>query len=143
MGDDVCVGNDSRPNERNRTVATKTNINLTVNGIKVYTRKTTGRPYTHALVQHDESGWKIISCSSKGPNALVRWIEDANRNMTWYRVTAAAGPNEYHSIEAIDYYAKRIQSFEATRFHIVEIIDNTVAVEYDLLTSEVVKGGRA
>lgn len=143
MGDDVCVAGMIPDPQKEPTVATKTNINLTVNGIKVYTRKTTGRPYTHALVQHDESGWKIVSCSSKGPNALVRWIEDANSNMTWYRVTAAAGPNEYHSTEAMASYAKRIQSFEATRFHISEIIDNTVAVEYDLLTGEIMKGGRA
>ena len=109
-------------------MATKTNINLTVNGIKVYTRKTTGRPYTHALVQHDESGWKIVSCSSNGPNALRRWIDDANRNMTWYRMTVAAGPTEYFSVESLASYSKRIQAFEATRFYIVEIIDNTVTI---------------
>jgi len=50
----------------------KTNINLIVNGTKVYTRKTTGRPYTHALVGKWEDGsWSITNCSSKGEASLM------------------------------------------------------------------------
>lgn len=50
----------------------KTNLNLIVNGTKVYTRKTTGRPYTHALVGKWEDGsWSITNCSAKGEASLM------------------------------------------------------------------------
>ncbi len=53
------------------TKMTTTNINLIVNGTKVYTRKTTGRPYTHALVAQTADGkFQITNCSAKGPDSL-------------------------------------------------------------------------
>ena len=100
---------------------TKININLIVAGIKVYTRKTTGRPYTHALVQHDQSGWKIVSCSSKGVAALQRQVVDFNDMLERYRAAAAADPTDA-------YFTKRIEGWEATTFYICEIIDNTVTM---------------
>jgi hypothetical protein len=106
----------------------KTNINLIVNGIKVYTRKTTGRPYTHALVQHEQSGWKIVSCSSKGTAALQRMVVDFNDSLDQHRARVAAGPTEYHSVEWLAILAKRIERWEATTYYIVEIIDNTVTI---------------
>ena len=109
-------------------MATKTNINLIVAGSKVYTRKTTGRPYTHALVQHDQTGWKIVSCSSKGTSALQRLVVDFNDQIERYRAAAAADPTDH-------YFSKRIERWEATTYHIVEIIDNTVTIA--------AKGGRA
>ena len=62
---------------------TKTNINLIVNGNKVYTRKTTGRPYTHALVAQTADGkFQITNCSSRGPDSLH---DDEMRK--WSRIT--------------------------------------------------------
>ena len=109
-------------------MATKTNINLIVNGIKVYTRKTTGRPYTHALVQHDESGWKIISCSSKATAALQRMVGDFNDSLNQYRARVAAGPTGYYTAEWLANLSKKIERWEATTYYIVEIIDNTVTI---------------
>ena len=102
-------------------MATKTNINLIVAGSKVYTRKTTGRPYTHALVQHDQTGWKIVSCSSKGTSALQRLVVDFNDQLERYRAAAASYPTD-------DYFSTRIERWEATTYYIVEIIDNTVTI---------------
>jgi peptide methionine sulfoxide reductase MsrB len=71
---------------------TKTNINLIVNGIKVYTRKTTGKPYTHALVAQNADGkFQITNCSAKGPESLYdsdtrKWsvaVRDLT-NPTWF-----------------------------------------------------------
>jgi hypothetical protein len=107
---------------------TKTNINLIVNGTKVYTRKTTGRPYTHALVVHSPSGWRIESCSSKGTGALLRQIVEAQQQVEWYRQAVAAGPNEDRGEATIDRYRKFIEVSEATRWYVVEIIDNTVTI---------------
>lgn len=121
-------------------MATKTNINLIVAGSKVYTRKTTGRPYTHALVMNSTNGWSIVSCSSKGTAALQRWISDADQALNWYRATVAAGPTEYHTADCIETYKTRIEEHEATLFYIVEIIDNTVTITNE---SEATKGGRA
>ncbi|CAB4165084.1 hypothetical protein UFOVP824_28 [uncultured Caudovirales phage] len=71
---------------------TKTNINLIVNGTKAYTRKTTGRPYTHALVaQTDDGKFQITNCSAKGPDSLYdgdtrHWscITRSLNNPTWF-----------------------------------------------------------
>jgi hypothetical protein len=68
--------------QNEETAMTKTNIDLIVNGAKVYTRKTTGRPYTHALVvgYADKvagvTRWTITSCSSKGPDSLQKKISE-------------------------------------------------------------------
>lgn len=105
-----------------------TNINLIVNGIKSYTRKTTGRPYTHALVQHDQSGWKIVSCSSKGTAALQRMVVDFDDNLNRHRARVAAGITEHCTVEWLAILSKRIERWEATTYYIVEIIDNTVTI---------------
>ena len=107
---------------------TKTNINLIVDGKKEYTRKTTGRPYTHALVVHSPKGWLIESCSSKGTGALLRRIVEAQQQLEWYRQAVAAGPNEDRGEATIDRYRKFIEVSEATRWYVVEIIDDTVTV---------------
>lgn len=71
----------------------KTNLNLIVNGTKVYTRKTTGRPYTHALVgKWNDGSWSITNCSAKGEaslmdNDLRRWSELVRRGGGKTRIT--------------------------------------------------------
>lgn len=119
-------------------MATKTNINLIVNGTKVYTRKTTGRPYTHALVFCSSSGeWSISSCSSKGPGALQRQIDDSNEIIARYSEEIAKGPEACAklwkcSIEcASDGLARRqwhLDRVAGTKKAIFPIIDNTVTV---------------
>jgi len=88
-------------------MTTKTNIELIVNGNKVYTRKTTKTNYTHAIVArfHDNT-YRISNCSSKGPDALQQQIE--------------------HGLNAM----KRIngQWFFAVERVILPIIDNAVTV---------------
>jgi hypothetical protein len=107
---------------------TKTNINLIANGTKVYTRKTTGRPYTHALVVHSTNGWRIESCSSKGAGALLRAIEDHAKQLEWYRQTIAGGPTDWYSEACLQRFAKYIEDAKATRFYVCEIVNNAVTV---------------
>lgn len=57
-------------------MAKTTNIDLIVNGTKVYTRKTTGKPYTHAIVaRFPDDTYRISNCSSRGADALQQQIE--------------------------------------------------------------------
>jgi aspartate oxidase len=47
-----------------------------VNGQTVYTRKTTGKPYTHAIVaMFPDNTYRISNCSAKGIESLQRVIE--------------------------------------------------------------------
>lgn len=103
---------------------TKTNINLIVNGTKAYTRKTTGRPYTHALVEKCGGNWTITSCSSKGPAALQRIINDVQERRSSLLALIAAKPE--HSY--VTSWRLTIACIEATEYRIVPIIDNTVTV---------------
>lgn len=85
----------------------KTNINLIVNGTKVYTRKTTGRPYTHALVGKWEDGsWSITNCSAKGEASLM---DNDLRN--WSELTRGGNGRT-----------------RVTEWFVAPIIDNTVTV---------------
>ena len=84
-------------------MATKTNINLIVNGAKVYTRKTTGKPYTHALVARTADGqFLITNCSSKGPESL-----HDNETRRW---------------------SKAVRGLAEPTWFVCEIIDNTVTL---------------
>jgi hypothetical protein len=105
-------------------MATKTNINLIVNGAKVYTRKTTGRPYTHALVTGLNGKWSIISCSSKGIDALQRTIDEARKTMAWYDARLTA---ETESDWAECWRVTR-ETIATTDYRILPIIDNTVTL---------------
>jgi hypothetical protein len=105
---------------------TKTNINLIVNGTKVYTRKTTGRPYTHALVNISADGWSITSCSSTGVAPLQRQINEASERVANFEaVISGQKPNHYYNIEEIKAYVAR-QKLE--RNFILPIVDNTVTL---------------
>lgn len=103
---------------------TKTNINLIVNGTKAYTRKTTGRPYTHALVAQCGGKWTITSCSSKGPAALQRTVEEVEKNRVYLVGRIAAEPTH----DWIEGWRRTLARIEATEYRIVPIIDNTVTV---------------
>jgi hypothetical protein len=103
---------------------TKTNINLIVNGSKVYTRKTTGRPYTHALVTGSNGKWSIISCSSKGTAALQRTIDEAQEKMAWCEKHLTADPTNNY---AWTWRSCRDQ-IAMTEYRILPIIDNTVTL---------------
>ena len=105
-------------------MTTKTNINLIVNGTKVYTRKTTGRPYTHALVSQCDGKWTIESCSSKGADALQRNIDEVQKNRVYLIGFINANPTH----DWIEGYRRTIANIEATAYRIVPIIDNTVTV---------------
>jgi hypothetical protein len=108
---------------------TKTNINLIVNGTKVYTRKTTGRPYTHALVVCDADGkWSISSCSSKGAKGLMREMGNVELNKDYWRRAIAGGPNDHWCEATLKHFAQLLARADAARWFIVEIIENTVTV---------------
>jgi hypothetical protein len=84
-------------------MAKTTNIDLIVNGTKVYTRKTTGKPYTHALVARTADGeFLITNCSAKGPESLH--------------------DNEIRS------WSKTVRRLAEPTWFVCEIIDNTVTV---------------
>ncbi len=103
---------------------TKTNINLIVNGTTVYTRKTTGRPYTHALVTGSNGKWSIISCSSKGTAALQRTIDEARETMAWYENRLTAEPTSGYAGS----WRFRRDEIATTEYRILPIIDNTVTL---------------
>lgn len=125
---------------------TKTNINLIVNGTKVYTRKTTGRPYTHALVAGRPCGkWEIVSCSSTGATRMQREVEKWASHRAEQAAYVAQGAEAYarrfwtrgktptaDMLEGFDRLAAEITNnnavFAATRYLILPIIDNTVTV---------------
>jgi hypothetical protein len=91
---------------------TKTTISLIVNGTKVYARKTTGRPYTHAIVaRFADNTYRISNCSSKGAEALHREI--ANRRAhKWILPEGAIRSECLYAVEQI----------------VLPIIDNTVTL---------------
>lgn len=103
---------------------TKTNINLIVNGSKVYTRKTTGRPYTHALVTETNGQWKIVSCSSKGTAALQRTIDDARSTLDWYDNALRTNPTGAY----MQSWINTRDTLAATVYRILPIVENTVTV---------------
>ena len=102
----------------------KTNINLIVNGTKVYTRKTTGRPYTHALVTETNGKWTIISCSSKGTASLQRTIDDARASLDWYDSALRSKPTHANVQSWINARAM----LAATVYRILPIVENAVTV---------------
>jgi hypothetical protein len=105
---------------------TKTNINLIVNGTKAYTRKTTGRPYTHALVTMTEKGWQITSCSSTGAAVLQRQINDANKRLAYYEaIISGDEPSHGANIESLKAFVARRKSQPD---FVLPIIDNTVTL---------------
>ncbi len=105
---------------------TKTNINLIVNGTKVYTRKTTGRPYTHALVCMTKKGWQITSCSSTGTAPLQRQVNQANERLAECEAMIAGHqPNYGWDIEEVKTYVARRKSQPD---FVLPIIDNTVTL---------------
>jgi hypothetical protein len=65
-------------------MATKTNINLIVNGAKVHTRKVSKTNYTHAIVaRFPDNTFRISNCSSKGIDALQREIQHGLNASKW------------------------------------------------------------
>ena len=116
---------------------TKTNINLIVNGTKVYTRKTTGRPYTHALVCREGDKASILSCSSNGTTALQRQIDERHKFVAIYTNEIANGPEAYatahncdmeHANYVLGCRQRYLDAVAATEWSILPIIDNTVTV---------------
>jgi hypothetical protein len=103
---------------------TKTNINLIVNGTKAYTRKTTGRPYTHALVMHRDGKWSIMSCSSKGPAPLQSIINGAAEYRNYLAARIANEPGSVY----VDSWRSSVAFADAAEYRIVAIIDNTITV---------------
>jgi hypothetical protein len=107
---------------------TKTNINLIVNGTKVYTRKTTGRPYTHALVIMTEKGWQITSCSSTGTAALQRQIDETTNVIAQYEAMIAKG-EDINCYCTVAFMTRRVEAYKAAQKPVVlPIIDNTVTL---------------
>ena len=93
-------------------MAPKTNITLIVNGAKVYTRKTTGRPYTHAIVaRFADNTYRISNCSSKGAEVLQREAND-RRAHKWILPEGAIRSECLYAVEQI----------------VLPIIDNTVTL---------------
>jgi hypothetical protein len=106
-------------------MATKTNINLIVNGAKVYTRKTTGRPYTHALVERNSKGaWVIVSCSSKGTQQLQNIIDDGQKTVIGLTFRIANEPGSPY----VATWEKTIYDIHNANSRILPIIDNTVTL---------------
>lgn len=106
-------------------MATKTNINLIVNGAKVYTRKTTGRPYTHALIQRNSKGaWVIVACSSKGTQHLQNIIDDGQKTVIGLTFRIANEPENPY----VANWEKTIHYIHNANQRILPIIDNTVTL---------------
>ena len=106
---------------------TKTNINLIVNGTKAYTRKTTGRPYTHALVCMTKKGWQITSCSSTGTAALQRQIDTQQAIMATYE-TAIANNQDINWYLNVKNMTSLVEAWKAEKSVVLPIIDNTVTL---------------
>ena len=106
---------------------TKTNINLIVNGTKAYTRKTTGRPYTHALVCMTKKGWQITSCSSTGTAALQRQIDEANNMTARYEALIAKG-EDINCYCTVEFMKRCVEAWKAEKSVVLPIIDNTVTL---------------